>query len=210
MFVGAGSTQDVCKTIIKCIQDTDACDEFDPFDICNESVLSVRPYKEILENHFGDLSMKAPNIPIISKSYEEMYMREPCDTGERQCVMGEKCECKLMDALNGFIAVEFTLPGEVHTGPRQMCVICHRRYVQSLFYDMLYASSPYRGVIQKYGNICGHTNEYSKEVALVCPPGGPVQCMPYPSIRHQRSKYCFTTIHGIKYVKQMNMQHEDF
>jgi hypothetical protein len=107
----AGSTQDVCKTIINCIQDTDACDEFDPSDICNESVLSIRPYKEILENHFGDQSMKPPSIPIISKSYEEMFMREPFDVGERPCVMGDKCECKLMDPCNGFIAIEFSLPG---------------------------------------------------------------------------------------------------
>ena len=39
-------------------------------------------------------------------------MREPLNSTERLCVMGERCECRYIDKGNPFTAVEFILPGE--------------------------------------------------------------------------------------------------
>jgi hypothetical protein len=137
-------------------------------------------------------------------------MREPIDSSERRCVMGENCECNMLSRENGFIAVEFILPNERQTPTRQMCVLCHRKLVQNLFYEIVYTGSPYRGVIQRYGNICGHQDEYAREVMLICPPNGPSECMPYPSVSHQRNKYTVFVKNGIKYAKQCLLSEKDF
>jgi hypothetical protein len=103
--------------------------------------------------------------------------------------MGDKCECNFISKEHGFIAVEFLLPHEINTDVRQTCILCHRRTVQTLFYDLLYAGRPFKGVIQRFGSICSKVGEYSNDVMLICPIGGPVQCMPFPSVSHQRNRY---------------------
>lgn len=67
-----------------------------------------------------------------------------------------------------------------------------------------------RGIIQRYGNICNHENEYAREVCLICPPNGPVECMPLPSVSHQRNKYSVVQKNGIKYILQHYMGMQDF
>ncbi len=89
-------------------------------------------------------------------------MREPMWEYERPCVMGSNCECNYISTRPGesFTGVEFILPFEASLDAserqRQMCVLCHRKLVQSLFYDIMYAGAPFSGVIQRYGNICNH------------------------------------------------------
>jgi hypothetical protein len=69
----------------------------------------------------------------------------------------------LLCSLQAFTGVEFILPFEASTDAserrRQMCVLCHRKLVQSLFYDIMYAGAPFSGVIQRYGNICNHAGK---------------------------------------------------
>ncbi len=75
----------------------------------------------------------------------ESFMREPMWDYEHLCVMGANCECNFigMRAGEGFTAVEFILQSEAciesAQRPRQMCVLCHQRLIQSLFYDIMYA-----------------------------------------------------------------------
>lgn len=101
-------------------------------------------------------------------------MREPVDASERPCAMGDTCECTKItrDPADGFVAVEFLLPGECRdeSTPPHMCVLCHRKTVQTLFYDMVYSGTPCHCVIQRYGNICGAPNEYAREVRPSPPP----------------------------------------
>jgi hypothetical protein len=61
--------------------------------------------------------------------------------------------------------------------------------VQTLFYDLLYSGRAFKGVIQRFGNICSKVGEYANDVMLICPIGGPVQCMPFPAVSHQRNRY---------------------
>jgi hypothetical protein len=271
----------------------------DKHEITLDHILSNVPYKDMLQDLFGmdgdrgcigehgddaaTRPLKSPSIPLVTKTYEESFMREPMWEHERLCIMGTNCECNFIGtrAGEGFTAVEFILPSEACILPaqrtRQMCVLCHRRLVQSLFYDIIYAGgehprmchvlsqnqshafhlcfvcvcvrvvfvcgfissiflshslthslylhpallnhclmlscaagSPFRGVIQRYGNICNQEGEYAREVMLICPPNGPVECMPFPSVSHQRNKYAVYTKAGIKYIKQNCVGWQDF
>lgn len=216
-----------------------------------DHILSSVPYREVLQDLFGTSGcngregrgihscLKPPQIPVVTKSYEESFMREPMWDYERPCVMGASCECNFISTRPGeaFTGVEFILPSEVHLDvserpQRQMCVLCHRKLVQSLFYDIMYSGAPFRGVIQRYGNMCNragrsvcffddmpyrmltrthmHAGEYAREVMLICPPNGPVECMQFPSVSHQRNKYTVYTKGGVRYIKQNRMAWEDF
>lgn len=151
-------------------------------------------------------------------------MREPAWEHERPCVMGQNCECLCVGTRSGqgFIGVEFTLPSEAvpsksessssgeEAQDRRMCVLCHRRLVQSLFYDIVYAGVPFNGVIQRYGNICNQEGEYAKEVMLICPPNGPVECMPLPSVSHQRNRYAVYIKGGVRHLSQGKVGWKDF
>lgn len=50
----------------------------------------------MLRDLFSDPGMVAPSIPVVTRSYEEAHMREPVDSSERPCVMGEECECNMI------------------------------------------------------------------------------------------------------------------
>lgn len=45
---------------------------------------------------------------------------------------------------------------------------------------------------------------------LICPPNGPCECMPYPSVSHQRNKYRVVSKNGVKYVQQLSVLQKDF
>jgi len=66
------------------------------------------PYKDILQNLFSNTKEVPRNIPIITKVYEESFMRQPF-AREQACVMGNQCECRFIDKNNPFIGVEFRL-----------------------------------------------------------------------------------------------------
>jgi hypothetical protein len=207
------SMPDACLNILRSIQKFDKNSYQVPDDELNLSldhILSRVPYKTMLEDLFSNNSTSCPNVSIVTKLYEESYMREPIDTNERHCIMGDKCECMNLSKTGGFIAVEFLLPGEKPGDISNMCVICHRMFVQSLFYDMIYSGKSHRGVIQKYGNICGQSGEYARGIMLICPPNGPVECMPFPSVSHQRNRYTKVVKSGIKYMQQNGVSFEDF
>lgn len=168
------SVEDVCRNILSSIYA--ASKRSGEVEILNlDPILSTSSYRNLVENLFNSSSdCVAPVIPVISKAYEESFMREPIHASERTCVMGDKCECNFISSDNGFIAVEFLLPHEVGGKNRQTCVLCHRRTVQTLFYDLLYVGRPFKGIIQRYGNITSVVGEYRNDVMLVCPIGG--QC----------------------------------
>lgn len=273
-----------------------------------DGILSRVPYKEMLSNLFGGSGVVPPSVPHVTRAYEESFMREPVDPSERACAMGETCEFTKIsrDPGDGFVGVEFLLPGESRAeSPPHMCVLCHRKTVQTLFYDMVYSGSPCHCVIQRYGNICGPPNEYAREVTapfasflplfclfclffacflplfclfrlffasllpllplfclfclfrlfclfclfcplahcplcplahcllcplasfaplpklthtcmhggqvmLVCPPNGPCEFMPLPSVSHQRNRYRVVKHGGVRFVQQLGVSPSDF
>lgn len=193
-----------------------------------DHILSNTPYREMLEDLFhsqsnvlqgGNPSM---SLPVVARNYEESFMREPIWDHERACSMGESCECNYISARPGesFTGVEFTIPSEQcgahgledHRQERRvhLCVLCHRKRVQGLFYDIVYGGMPYRGVIQCYGNICNVAGEYAREVMLVMPPVGPVENMPLPCVSHQRNRYSVYVKNGVRHIRQNRVSWEDF
>lgn len=165
------------------------------------TVLSSLPYQQILQNLFGSSPVTLKNISLITRSYEESFMREPINRNERPCVMGNSCECMKIDHLNAFIGVEFKLPVEDIVGPH-MCVLCSRKTTQKLFYDLTYGSNRSIGQIQRYGVMINVNGEYKAEYCLIMPPQGPIHSMPYPSVVHCRNNYTVQTRACIRYLVQ--------
>lgn len=129
-----------------------------PDELNLDVILSRVPYREILENLYGREEYATPPVPIISRVYEESFMREPTK-GERPCASGELCECNFIDPCVPFTGVEFLLPGEDYPEHPQLCVLCCRKVTQKLFYDVLFTGKEVHAVIQRYGNICGVQGE---------------------------------------------------
>ena len=206
-----------------------------PEELQLDHVLSSVPYREMLESLFGTVSGQTPDLPIITKAYEESFMRETFP-GERQCAMGSKCECMFIDQNAPFIGVEFNLPTEdakidsrsqaetrnsqdLRPDSRQvsltkveskLCVLCSRKTTQKLFYDACYSCTRTQGLIQRYGNLCNQQGEYARDCMLICPPNAQWHCLPLPIMSHQRNRYRVQVVAGIKYLQQLRVSHEDF
>jgi len=180
-----------------------------PDELNLDVILSRVPYREILENLHGRDDRPMPDVPMVSRLYEESYLREP-GRGERACASGDLCECRFIDPCVPFTCVEFLLPGEDYPKAPQFCVLCSRKVTQKLFYDILFTGKDAHCVIQRYGNICGVPGEYARECMLVCPPHAPLHCMPRPIMSHQRNKYRVRITNGVKCLDQVRVRHEDF
>lgn len=188
---------DICREIIN-VQEPKDKDMLLSFD----SVLSLLPYKDILDNIFGNSSMTLKDLPVITRAYEESFMREPLNRNERACAMGSACECMRIDVQNQFIGVEFQLPMEETIGPH-LCVLCSRKMTQKLFFDLMYGrGSTNTGHIQRYGVMMNVNDEYKVDYCLVMPPQGAVHCMPYPSVVHCRNNYTVVTRACVRYLVQ--------
>lgn len=180
-----------------------------PEELQLDHVLSSVPYRDMLESLFGTISGPPPNLPIITKAYEESYMRE-AGPGERQCAMGPKCECMFIDHNAPFVCVQFDLPGEDDATTPKLCVLCSRKTTQKLFYDACYSGKRVQGLIQRYGNLCNQPGEYARECMLICPPSAPWHCLPLPIMSHQRNRYRVQVVAGVKHLQQLRVAHEDF
>lgn len=153
-------------------------------------------------------SNSAYNIPLLCKAYEETFMREHMYASERACSMGAQCECNFIDPVNKFTGVELLLPDQPVPEMVGMCVLCHRKNVQILYYDMIYSGVGHHALIQKYGNICGVDGEYARQLMLICPPEGPLHCMPLPIMSHQRNRYSVAKIGNVRHIVQHNVLHQ--
>jgi hypothetical protein len=182
-----------------------------PVELQLDHVLSSVPYQAMLESLFGGVSQPAHEVPLVTKSYEESFMREPT-AGELPCALGEVCECRFIDRNAPFVGVQFELPGtRVDRGNwAKMCVLCYRKTTQKLFYDACYSGRRVQGLIQHYGNLCNQPGEYARSCMLICPPNAQWQCMPLPIMSHQRNRYRVHMVAGVKHLQQLRVAYEDF
>jgi hypothetical protein len=181
-----------------------------PAEIRLDHILSRVPYRSLLENLFqGHEEEKEPprDIPILSRTYEESFMRQSLP-GERQCAMGSLCECMHIDRASPFVGVELRLPNDPEEA--QLCVLCTRSTTQKCFYDMCYLGRPAAGLIQRYGSLHGHAGEYAAECMLIPPRALGLASMPVPAMSHQRNRYSVTAHGGVKHLRQHRVGHEDF
>jgi hypothetical protein len=178
-----------------------------PSELSLDHILTRVSYRGLLENLFSNVEPEVPDVPVLSKAYEETFMRQAL-AGEQSCVMGDQCECMHIDKSSPFIGVEFRLPQDPQ--PPQMCLLCSRATTQKCFYDMCYAGKPTRGLIQRHGNIFGQPGEYAVECMLLCPRAIGLASMPVPCMSHQRNRYSVSSQGGIKRLKQHRVRFEDY
>jgi hypothetical protein len=188
-----------------------------------DSIMTHVPYAEVLQTMFGGNAVQdSACVPVVTRAYEESYMREALSGVESACVMGTNCECQFIDEHNPFTGVQFTLPVEAFSpemlslgvaeelSQNKLCVLCCRKNTQSLFYEALYNHRAYSACIQLYGNICDRPGEYSKEAMLICPLSGPINNMPIPVVAHQRNRYSVVVHNGVRQLRQHRVGYEDF
>ena len=119
-------------------------------------LLTKLPYQKMLSDlftHHDKEVLPSPNIPYVTRAYEESFMREPLHSTERLCAKGDLCECMFIDLENPFTSVEFLLPGEKQPTTPHLCIVCCRAVTQQLYYDIMFDKHDFCGVIQRFGNI---------------------------------------------------------
>jgi hypothetical protein len=188
-----------------------------------DSIMTHIPYIDVLQQMFGGSNVNdSACVPVVTRAYEESYMREVLGGVDEPCIMGRNCECQFVDEHNPFIGVQFSLPLEAFSAQaveagmvkelslNKLCVLCCRKNTQSLFYEALYNHRAYNGCIQLYGNICDRPGEYAKEAMLICPLSGPISNMPLPIVAHQRNRYSVVVHNGLRQLRQHRVGYEDF
>jgi hypothetical protein len=188
-----------------------------------DSIMTHIPYVEVMEQMFGGTNVvDSASVPVVTRAYEESYMREVIGGVDEPCIMGSNCECQFVDEHNPFVGVQFALPVEAlsssamsaglveELSTNKMCVLCCRKNTQALFYEALYNHRAYSACIQLYGNICDRPGEYAKEAMLICPISGPVNNMPLPVVAHQRNRYSVVIHNGVRQLRQHRVAYEDF
>jgi len=154
-------------------------------------------------------SVRGVEIPLVTRVYEEQFMRQCVGAHEKACCMNEECECMLISKEHPFVGVQFEIPNTEH-GSNGMCVLCLRKMTTLLFYRTIQKGITVHSQIQRHGNICNQVGEYHPSVMLICPPNGPVSSMPLPIVAHQRNRYEVALVHGVCYLKQKRVGMQDF
>ena len=168
-------------------------------------LITKLPYKKMLSDlftHSDTELLPSPNIPYVTRTYEESFMREPINSIERLCAKGDQCECRFIDTENPFTAIEFLLPGERQSPTPHLCVVCCRAVTQQLYYDIMFDKHDFGGVIQRFGNIHSQPGEYALDAMLIAAPNVALHIMPLPIVSHQRNRYSVFIKRGIMHLKQ--------
>lgn len=172
-------------------------------------VLDNSSFEKSLMMH--DLSSKHTSnvVPLVTRAYEESFMRQCSSETDIPCSMGQYCECNFIDPEHAFVGVAFVMP-DLHATENNMCVLCLRKLTQMLFYRIINGGYQSTHLVQTYGNICDVPGEYHSSAMLVMPKNSAVHCMPLPVVAHQRNKYQVVLRDGQRHLKQTNVYYEDF
>ena len=172
-------------------------------------VLEHSTFEKTLMQH--DISTKHEDniVPVITRQYEESFMRECIYEEDKPCSMGQYCECNFIDVEHSFVGVSFVMP-DLMSNQNTMCILCMRKLTQILYYHIVNGGLKSSHIAQTYGNICDVPGEYDSSAMLVLPKQSTVHNMPLPVVAHQRNKYKVVLRDGHRYLKQCNVYYEDF
>lgn len=135
--------------------------------------------EDVMETTFRD-------VKSYSKVYDDGMLRPAAD-GEKQCVLGESCECNLMAIDAGTPDRGFT--GVVYGAPYQKCLLCIRVETMMEFYKRLIGANHSSENILPFTNIVDTIGEYSKEMCIH--PNGRNN-ISGPFLIHQRHQYRYS------------------
>jgi len=171
-----------------------------------EQIVTESSYRSTLKGVPTHSTTYTNDIRKISKAYEDTFLRQCVAENERPCVRGSECECMFIDVAQPFIGVEYILPWEQKNEARRgMCLPCSRATTQVLFYDIVHSGVHVNGLIQRFYNEHSIPGEYRLSAMLICPPGGPIQNLPMPIVRHQRNAYKVYKDKNVMYMKQLEV-----
>lgn len=157
------------------------------------------------------------NLPLVTKEYEEAFLREPIGM-ERACAAGNDCEGLVINSSPGFVLREFLLPHDHErfqrcgTLPRnpQLCLLCTRKDIQRNLLALKARPVTITGVlfsIQSYGNIIDQVGEYKHGI---CHPVQPEFGIVAPIVRHKRKLLRYMVdAQGVRWYKQIRVEYED-
>jgi hypothetical protein len=185
-----------------CLASTPLTATFDP-----NTLLDSIPFCKLLANIRP--SVQGVEIPLVTRVYEEKFMRQCVGAHEKPCCMNNQCECMMISKQHPFVGVQFEIPN-TEFGSNGMCVLCLRKITTLLFYRTIQKGITVHTQIQRHGNICNQAGEYHPSVMLICPPNGPVSSMPLPIVAHQRNRYEVTLVQGVCFLKQLRVGMQDF
>lgn len=132
---------------------------------------------------YASLTSKSSKCSVVSRAYEDAFLVEA--SGSNACVNGEHCECVNMF---GFTLQRFCLPGATCDTTANMCVLCIRASVLSIYLDVKASGVTPKRRIQPYRNIIGVIGEYRIDDCVSIIPFDDGHIME-PFVLHSREKY---------------------
>jgi hypothetical protein len=85
-------------------------------------VLDHSSFQKPLLQH--DISTKHEDniVPLVTRVYEESFMRECIFEEDKPCSLGQYCECNFIDSEHSFVGVSFVMP--TYRAWRTRCAYC--------------------------------------------------------------------------------------
>jgi hypothetical protein len=180
-------------------------------------MLHEAPEKSLPPDSMIAYSKKMRNVvEVVTRAYEECFLREPHNKLERVCAMGDNCEGLKIDCISGlkFPLREFFTPNEQHgvetTGklPKEhrLCLLCKRTEIAKAFYNILNDGMAVKqdAILQDYRNLVGVPGEYCIEDCMVSG-SQRYQGLLDPIVQHRRDLYKIVTVDGVRYLKQYKL-----
>jgi hypothetical protein len=172
-------------------------------------VLDHSTFQNSLLQHDLSTNYEENVVPLVTRQYEESFVRECIYAEDKPCSLGQYCECNFIDLEHAFVGVSFVMP-DLLCQHNTMCILCLRKLTQMLYYRIVNGAFKSAHLAQTYGNICDVPGEYDSSAMLVLPKHSAVHSMPLPVVAHQRNKYKVVLREGYRYLQQCNVYYEDF
>lgn len=173
-----------------------------------QDIISATNYRDILAKVSASDVDFTQEIKVVSKAYEDTFLRQPIHATEKQCVREECCECMFLDPCQPFVGVRYILPWQTTEAQKQnacFCLPCLRAMTLAMYVDIVHSGRETNAVIQRFANEHSKPGEYRLSAMLICAPNGPVHNLPLPIVRHQRTCYQVYQNNGVYYAKQVNV-----
>lgn len=123
----------------------------------------MRPIVALSSSSSSSSSSSKNILPLVSRAWEEKWMRAPVSKNEPSCSKNESCQCALLSN-NDFCGVVFQYP-DGQWSPTDLCLLCIRYEVTQFVLTRMMTGRNAFEVKQPHRNSVGK-NEYGEHVIL--------------------------------------------